>query len=138
MGTPIVFVSKSGELVCTQIADGLIELNFPSEASRGDLLSPGQGGVSVRDTSEPHTVALISSALSLPVESIVHICRNRMDVLVEVTTEDFQALKVDINKIGEVEYCRVLSITARAPEGTPFDFQSRSFAPAVGVPEVSA
>ena len=138
VGVPIVLTSKSGELVCTQEHGDLIQLDFPKEASRCDVLPPCVAVEGARSAAERETVDIICAALGLPEDRIVHVCRNRMDVLVEVSAEDFAVLKPDIVRLAQVKNCRVLSVTAPAVMGTSYDFQSRFFAPAVGVPEVRA
>jgi len=59
----------------------------------------------------------------------------RFDLLVEVDGEaTVRALEPDLNALGRIER-RGIIVTALADEGQPYDFVSRFFAPAAGVPE---
>jgi len=59
----------------------------------------------------------------------------RFDLLVELDSEDtVRALEPDMSALGRIE-CRGVIVTAAADGGRPYDFVSRFFAPAAGVPE---
>ena len=80
-------------------------------------------------------IALVCAGLGLAPSQLLHVSRNRMDVLVEVSHEDFLAFRPDMAALARVPACRVLSVTAAAPPSSDYDFTSRAFAPAVGVDE---
>ena len=59
----------------------------------------------------------------------------RFDLLVELDGETMvRTLEPDLNALGRIER-RGIIVTAQADEGQPYDFVSRFFAPAAGVPE---
>jgi PhzF family phenazine biosynthesis protein len=59
----------------------------------------------------------------------------KFDLLVEVDSEAMvRTLEPDLNALGRIE-CRGVIVTAMADPGQPYDFVSRFFAPAAGVPE---
>jgi predicted PhzF superfamily epimerase YddE/YHI9 len=105
------FHTLSGLLTARRV-DGWIEMNFPSESpapaeAPGDLLT----GLAV----EPRWVG-----------------KNRMDWVVEVASEaEVRGLAPDFTLLGRAAERGVI-VTARARE---FDFVSRFFGPAAGVPE---
>jgi hypothetical protein len=137
-GTAITFASKSGELIATPITNDRIELDFPNEGlpkNVTSILDPADLGKD-RVASEPDTVSLICHGLNLEASQLLEVCRNRMDILVQISPADFAALEVDMGALTKLRDNRVISVTTRGGDGDSFDFQSRSFAPACGVPEV--
>jgi PhzF family phenazine biosynthesis protein len=59
----------------------------------------------------------------------------RFDLLVELDSEAaVRTLEPDLSALGRIE-CRGVIVTAVADKGRPYDFVSRFFAPAAGVPE---
>ncbi|MEE8556033.1 MAG: PhzF family phenazine biosynthesis protein, partial [bacterium] len=91
-----------------------IELDFPSEP--------------VEPCSEP---AGLAEALGVPLRFVG---RNRMDILTEVADESaLRSLNPDMAALARVETRGVIVTAPAQSEG--FDFVSRFFAPAAGVPE---
>jgi len=71
---------------------------------------------------------------SLGLKKPVYLGKNAFDYIVEVDSEDsVRAMTPDMAQLAEVK-ARGVIVTARATS-QPFDFVSRFFAPAVGVPE---
>ncbi len=111
--TPARFFTRSGELGARRRGDW-IELDFPSEP--------------VEPCSEP---AGLAEALGVPLRFVG---RNRMDILTEVADESaLRSLDPDMAALARVE-ARGVIVTAPA-QSKGFDFVSRFFAPAAGVPE---
>jgi PhzF family phenazine biosynthesis protein len=112
-GDAIEFRTRSGRLGASQ-RDGLIELDFPSEAA-----------------AEVATPAGLAAALGT---DILWAGRNRMDVIVEVAGErELRGLTPDLAAIGKLE-ARGLIVTCKG-DGTAYDFLSRFFAPQSGINE---
>lgn len=108
----IRFETKSGELVCTRLDDGRIELDFPAETPHAE--------------SDAAVAALVPGATFLGA--------NRMDWFAELPTEaDVLAYQPDFAAIDALGM-RGLLLTARA-EREGVDFVSRFFAPQSGVDE---
>jgi len=117
--TPIRFHSQSGPLTAEPAGDGWIELDFPAEP------------VAPWDERPKEDVA---AALRLPPSDLRQVTANRLDLLVEVTSEGVvRELDPDLRKISELS-CRGVIVTAAATDGGA-DFVSRYFAPQFGVPE---
>lgn len=125
---PIRFHTKSGELTARPAEEGWIELDFPAEP------------VAPWEESAKEEVA---AALALPPGELRQVTANRLDLLVEVTSESVvRELDPDFLKISELS-CRGVIVTAAAtagtaatvPAGGAADFVSRYFAPQFGVPE---
>ena len=110
---PARFFTRSGELRARRRGDW-IELDFPSEP--------------VEPCSEP---AGLAEALGVPLRFVG---RNRMDILTEVADEAaLRSLDPDMAALARVETRGVIVTAPAQSEG--FDFVSRFFAPAAGVPE---
>ncbi|HTQ11930.1 MAG TPA: PhzF family phenazine biosynthesis protein [Fimbriimonadaceae bacterium] len=110
-----VFHTKSGELRCTRHGYG-IQMDFPAEPLSG---------------AEPANAAAILAALGLGARFV---SANRMDVLVEApTAEALRTLRPDMDALASLGG-RGFIVTC-ASDSDEFDFLSRFFAPAVGVPE---
>lgn len=110
---PARFFTRSGELGARRRGDW-IELDFPSEP--------------VEPCSEP---AGLAEALGVPLRFVG---RNRMDILAEVADESaLRSLNPDMAALARVETRGVIVTAPAQSEG--FDFVSRFFAPAAGVPE---
>ncbi len=110
---PARFFTRSGELGARRRGDW-IELDFPSEP--------------VEPCSEP---AGLAEALGVPLRFVG---RNRMDILTEVAGESaLRSLDPDMAALARVETRGVIVTAPAQSEG--FDFVSRFFAPAAGVPE---
>ena len=110
---PARFFTRSGELGARRRGDW-IELDFPSEP--------------VEPCSEP---AGLAEALGVPLRFVG---RNRMDILTEVADESaLRSLDPDMATLARVETRGVIVTAPAQSEG--FDFVSRFFAPAAGVPE---
>ncbi len=113
---PAVFATKSGRLACT-LQSPWIEMDFPAEPP---FNHPAPGA-------PPE----IEKALGIRARAQQ---RNRMDFLVEVADEStLRALKPDLAALAILP-ARGIIVTARSAD-PQFDFVSRFFAPAVGVPE---
>ena len=132
-GAPIHFETLSGTLIASRTEDGSIHLDFPSEAATSVILQDSDDA----SPTEEETMRLLRDGLGLhEAGQILHVSRNRMDVLVEVTPQAFTEQVLDFGLLGKLDNCRVLSVTTEADrEATGFDFASRSYAPAVGVDE---
>jgi PhzF family phenazine biosynthesis protein len=114
-GTRAKFQTLSGLLTADQQADGWIKLDFPASTP---TVAPDPGGM--------------LAALGIP--SARFIGRSAFDYLVEVDSHEVvRSLTPDLNSLKRVE-ARGVIVTARSSSGE-FDFISRFFAPAVGVPE---
>ena len=113
-GETLKFHTRSG--VLTARRDGLdIVLDFPTKVAEAAPAPPG-----------------LIAALG---QDARHTASNRMDWLVELADESsVRALQPDLAHLAQVE-ARGVIVTARADAGQPYDFVSRFFAPAVGVPE---
>lgn len=107
------FRTLSGLLTADQRGDW-IELDFPAEPA-SDVESP----------------AYLVEALGV---EPVNVGRNRMDVIVEVSNEKtLRSLHPDMGLLARVP-ARGVIVTSRS-ESPDYDFVSRFFGPAVGVPE---
>jgi PhzF family phenazine biosynthesis protein len=108
------FETRGGLLTCRRGADGWIEMDFPTKPAEP---RPGVDAL---------PIALGTRA--------AYIGKNGMDYLVEVADEKtVRTLKPDIARLATLPVRGVI-VTARAEAG-PYDFVSRFFAPAAGVPE---
>lgn len=113
-GEVISFKTRSGVLTCTPRGEK-IELNFPATPPTPAETPPG----------------LFES---LGVASANYVGRSRFDLLVELENEDaICELSPDMSSLAKVNVRGVI-VTAQA-KGETYDFVSRFFAPAVGVPE---
>lgn len=112
-GTPIRFHTRCGTLT-TQQVDGCIELDFPA--------------LPVRSCAQPPDLATYLGA------ALGFVGNNGMDYLCQVDNEEtLRALKPDMSGLRTIP-TRGLIVTSRSRD-PGFDFVSRFFAPAVGVPE---
>jgi len=112
-GTVVRFHTRSGMLAVRRAGDGRLVMDFPAE-------SP--------EAAEPP--AGLEEALGT---RIVAFGRNRMDVLAELDDEHVvRGLKPDLSAIARLDVRGVIVTAAGSGE---FDFVSRFFGPAVGVPE---
>jgi PhzF family phenazine biosynthesis protein len=108
-----VFHTKSGRLSARQ-QEGRIVMNFPAEPPS--------------ETEAP--AGLIEAIGAAP----VFVSRNRMDYLLLFESEaTVRALKPDMSQLAHIDVRGVIA-TAQA-DGGDYDFVSRFFAPAAGVPE---
>jgi PhzF family phenazine biosynthesis protein len=112
-GTPITFTTLSGPLVAEQEEDW-ISMDFPKEPAVSTMPVPGLGR-------------------ALGVEPL-YTGRNRFDILVELPlADDVCNLEPDMEALAAI---RTRGIIVTAASDLPhFDFVSRFFAPAAGVPE---
>jgi PhzF family phenazine biosynthesis protein len=112
-GRPIAFLTRSGVLIAAR-ADDLIELDFPLKPAAEQ--APPDG---------------LAEALGVGVVRAGH---NEFDWLVEVASEEgLRGLKPDFAALARLPVRGVIVTSQPARPG--FDFVSRFFAPAVGVPE---
>lgn len=109
-----IFHTLSGELRVTRRANGLLEMDFPSEPATRDVAS------------DP-----IDAAIGLAGRRHA---ANRMDALVELESEkELRGLEPDMGAIAALEF---RGLIATAPADDPdLDVVSRFFGPRVGVPE---
>lgn len=113
-GSPLRFSTRSGILTCTAAADGAVAMDFPAE--------------------EPWAADLPGTLLDALGTKAVWTGRNRFDAFVEVADEDaVRHLEPDLAALAAVDV-RGTIVTAAAT-GAGYDFVSRFFGPAVGVPE---
>ncbi|HEY0714464.1 MAG TPA: PhzF family phenazine biosynthesis protein, partial [Polyangia bacterium] len=111
----IVFHTRSGQLGARRRPDGAVELDFPA-----------------KPMSKSPAPAHLSRALGVDPKWVG---RNDLDYLVELADEaTVRSLTPDLAGIASLT-ARGIIVTARADEGRPYDFVSRFFGPAVGVPE---
>ena len=107
------FQTKSGELRVTPNGK-LLQMDFPAQPVHDAPISPGM-------------VAVMNHA------DIVHGARNDVNYLVELRSHQAVAnLKPDLDKMAKLPYQGVI-VTSTGPD--PYDFVSRYFAPALGIPE---
>ncbi|SDT47996.1 PhzF family phenazine biosynthesis protein [Jiangella sp. DSM 45060] len=112
---PIRFSTRSGVLTVTRDRSGAVGMDFPALPAQE---APAPGG--------------LAAALGV---TPVWTGRSRFDVLAVVESEAVvRELAPDLVALEVVE-ARGVIVTARADDGSPYDFVSRFFAPAVGVPE---
>jgi len=112
-GSAVRFHTRSGMLVVHRAGDGRLVMDFPAEPA---------------EAAEPP--AGLEEALGA---RIVAFGRNRMDVLAELEDEHaVRGLKPDLPAIARLDVRGVIVTAAGSGE---FDFVSRFFGPAVGVPE---
>jgi PhzF family phenazine biosynthesis protein len=110
---PVVFDTLSGKLTAKRDGDW-ISMDFPSEPPAASMAIPGLGQ-------------------ALGVEPL-YTGRNRFDILVELPlADDVCSLEPDMEFLSTVK-ARGIIVTA-VSDLPHFDFVSRFFAPAVGVPE---
>ncbi len=108
-----VFHTRSGRLTARR-HDGRIEMDFPAEPAE-EIAPP---------------VALVQALGAQP----VYAGRNRMDYLLALPAEaDVRALAPDMSRLAQLDTRGVIVTAAAATDG--YDFVSRFFAPAFGVPE---
>jgi PhzF family phenazine biosynthesis protein len=113
-GAPARFATRSGILTATAQGDW-IELDFPEHAPE-----PIAPVADLADALGARPLAWASAG---------------EDLLVELATEGtVRALAPDFAALGALE-ARGVVVTALADEGAAYDFVSRFFAPAVGLPE---
>lgn len=114
----LVFESLAGPLIVTREKDHWITLNFPQkELKECDLPLP------------------LKQALSTEKDDIEITSVMRDDLIYVVTLRnqsDLVALKPNLALIETLD-CRAVSVTATGRDG--YDFESRYFAPRVGIPE---
>lgn len=109
----LMFFTKSG-LLTAKLNDGWIELDFPA-------------------FSEEQADAPEGLMEALGVKS-VYIGRNAFDYLVEVASEEeLRSIKPDLMRLAKIT-TRGVSVTSVSSSGK-YDFASRLFAPAIGIPE---
>ncbi|MEM9808687.1 MAG: PhzF family phenazine biosynthesis protein [Cyanobacteria bacterium P01_D01_bin.56] len=107
------FQTKSGELRVTP-KDGLLQMDFPTQPVHDAPLNPT-------------LVAAMNHA------DIVHGARNDVNYLVELRSHQAVTnLNPDLDKIAKLPYQGVI-VTSRG--AAPYDFISRYFVPAMGIPE---
>lgn len=114
----IRFATRSGLLEARRRPDGAIRLDFPA-LPIGQPQPPPDG---------------LERMLGAPIARAIP---NGMDWLIELETEaDVAGLRPDLTGLATLP-ARGIIVTARAndPEAGGYDFVSRFFAPAVGVPE---
>src|SRR5262245_24817100 len=110
---PVAFATLSGVLTASRRGE-LIELDFP--------VQPAQ------EAPPPDGLAQVLGA------AVVRAGRNQLDWLVEVESEEvLRALRPDVAALARLTV-RGLIVTSR-PQAPGYDFVSRFFAPAVGIPE---
>ena len=109
----IGFDTKSGKLGAS-LSGGWIELDFPAEP--------------------PEEAAVPGGLFDALGTEALWIGKNRFDYLVEIDSEDIlKRLQPDFNLLGKVP-ARGIIVTSRSSR-SEYDFVSRFFAPAVGIPE---
>ncbi len=111
---PIRFHTKSGVLTASGDGENIV-LDFPSTPAAAKDAPP----------------ALVEAIGARP----IHTARTPFDWLLELgNAAEVRALAPDLARIGELKDVRGVIVTARSDDPR-FDFVSRFFAPAVGVPE---
>ncbi|CAN0176643.1 unnamed protein product [Ectocarpus fasciculatus] len=147
---PIRFSTASGVLTCRRDAEGWVAMDFPSEVA-GDALPEDDEG----RTAIVEALGLASDGGGGEEGSrVLFVGRNRFDVVVEVTPEAFSTLAPDMRMLAAIE-SRGFLVTCKGKgqqpnagkegtstaavdgvtDGGSVDFQSRFFAPRMGVDE---
>jgi predicted PhzF superfamily epimerase YddE/YHI9 len=113
-GSAARFFTRSGELTARRAGDW-IELDFPADPELPQREDPG-----------------LAEALGA---RLVNLVNGKFDFLAEVESAAVvKNLKPDMEKLGRLPGRGVI-VTARAEPGSAYDFVSRFFGPAVGIPE---
>ncbi len=111
---PIQFQTRSGTLTC-QRRGALIELNFPA--------------LPAEETA--HDARLLEA---MGITAPVYFGKNRFDAIVVVSSPaEVRSVQPDFRRLGHLPYRGVI-VTAQSDDPR-YDFESRFFAPAVGVDE---
>jgi PhzF family phenazine biosynthesis protein len=129
---PLRFHTKSGLLTCTRATDSSghqrIELDFP--ATPATPCDPPPGLFAALGLPDPAADQLTTQLSS----TVLHVGRTRFDLLVVLeSAARVRTLRPDYALLREFPIRGVI-VTARSDDAT-CDFQSRFFAPAVGVDE---
>jgi PhzF family phenazine biosynthesis protein len=112
---PIRFSTRSGVLPVRRDRTGTVVMEFPALPAEEAPAPPG----------------LAEALGTVPTWT----GRSRFDVLAEVADEaKVRALDPDLAALAAVD-ARGVIVTARADEGSPYEFVSRFFAPSQGIPE---
>ncbi|MDP3371755.1 MAG: PhzF family phenazine biosynthesis protein [Candidatus Paracaedibacteraceae bacterium] len=114
----VIFESLAGPLVATKNDQGWITLNFPN-----------------KPIVECELPQALKQALVGPHGEVEIISVHRDDLIYVVTLKnqsDLVTLTPNLNVIESLD-CRAVSVTASGRDG--YDFESRYFAPSVGIPE---
>ena len=107
------FQTRSGELLASRNGD-LIQLDFPTQPVHDASISPAM-------------VAAMNHA------DIVHGARNEVNYLLELRSHQAVAnLAPDLDRLAKLPYQGVIVTSVG---DSPYDFVSRYFAPAIGIPE---
>jgi PhzF family phenazine biosynthesis protein len=117
-GETAIFHTRSGPLTALRSEDGNIEMSFPLEIA----------------TQEPESPTALISGLGCEARWVG---RNRLDYIVEVTSEEvLRNIKPNFSVLGEID-TRGIIVTAPAesPRDCAYDYVLRFFGPKVGVPE---
>jgi PhzF family phenazine biosynthesis protein len=115
------FATRSGVLPVHLARDGAITLDFPAATVDDVVAPPGLSGALGVAVGQTHgTGALRDLLVVLPDESTVRGLRPDLGALAEVTRR---------------EHLRGITVTAPAEPGRGYDFVSRFFSPADGIPE---
>ncbi|CAM9592686.1 unnamed protein product [Ectocarpus sp. 4 AP-2014] len=146
-GLPIRFSTASGVLTCRRDAEGWVAMDFPSEVV-GDALPADDEG----RTAIVQALGLASAGGGGGGEGggVLFVGWNRCDVMVEVTPEAFSTLAPDMRMLAAIE-SRGFIVTCKGQpkagkegistavdgvtDGGSVDFQSRFFAPRMGIDE---
>eukprot|EP00752_Nemacystus_decipiens_P014708 g13098.t2 len=137
-GLPVRFSTASGVLTCRRDGEGWVAMDFPAEFV-GDALP---------EEDASRTAIVQALGLAAGGGEALFVGRNRFDVMVEVTPEAFARLDPDMRLLAEVE-SRGSIVTCKAGQGVGgssaarggaegggvVDFQSRFFAPRMGIDE---
>lgn len=115
-GDEAVFHTKSGELRCRRGDGGIIAMEFPADPVKS-------------------VVVPMELETALGGQQPLFTGKGKFDFLVELSDEkSVRALRPDLSVVAALP-CRLLIVTAQGkPEGG-YDFVSRCFAPAAGIPE---
>lgn len=106
--------------------------------TQSGLLTAAKDGdrITMDFPAEPDTRVAMPDVIVQALGTVPTYCgKNRLDYLVEISSEDdVRNLRPDLRLLETLD-CRGVIVTARAKPGGDVDFVSRFFAPAAGVPE---
>ncbi|XP_076923593.1 uncharacterized protein LOC143585776 [Bidens hawaiensis] len=129
----VEFSTMSGNLIAKRIPDNMIEEESNDEIDDSFYIELDFPVVPISDYNDIEVTA-ISEILNGV--SVVDLKKNAFDDIIVVlqSGKEVAAFKPQFNKIKEAPG-RAITITARASNGSEFDFYSRVFGPKVGVDE---
>ncbi|CAN0280419.1 unnamed protein product [Scytosiphon promiscuus] len=143
-GLPVRFSTASGVLTCRSDEEGWIAMDFPAEEVGDPLPDEDEVRLAVIQALRLSGAGNGTEGQEKGKDGALFVGRNRVDVMVEVTPEAFATLQPDMGLLSAIE-SRGIIVTSKGPReigtqgggggGEPVDFQSRFFAPRLGINE---